>query len=188
MARSQALPAAAAIGADLFFAPFLAMSWWLIFRSTPADLARQAAIEDEGAFVVTLLALAVIAYTSFVIFTALNQKRHDPFFDAVLTLAGAPLSWLTLQTLMAFRYADLYYRNDGKKGYVAPIDFPECSRPGPWEFVYVSAVIGMTAQVSDTDVRTTRMRRAVTGHAVVAFFYNTVLIAMAVNAAMSAGA
>jgi uncharacterized membrane protein len=46
----------------------------------------------------------------------------------------------------------------------------------------------MTAQVSDVQVRTTAMRRAVTGHSVVSFFFNTVLIAMAVNAAVASAA
>jgi uncharacterized membrane protein len=54
-----------------------------------------------------------------------------------------------------------------------------------WDFIYFSLVIGMTAQVSDVQVRTTAMRRAVTGHSVVSFFFNTVLIAMAVNAAVA---
>lgn len=116
----------------------------------------------------------------------LNRKHHGSVAETVLTLAGAPLGWLTLQTVMAFHYANLYYRGRTRKGYVVPIDFPHCREPGPWEFIYVSTVIGMTAQVSDTNVQSTQMRRAMTPHSIVSFFFNTVLIAMAVNAAVSA--
>ncbi len=188
LARLSGAPAPAAIGADTFFATFLLWSLWLVFTLTSADLARKADIEDVGAFIVTLMTLAAIAYTSFAIFAALNHKQHGTVLEICLTLAGAPLGWLMLQTMMAFRYANIYYRHDDAKGYVAPIDFPKCKEPGPSEFVYFAAVIGMTAQVSDTNVQTTDMRNAVTAHAVVSFFFNTVLIAVAVNAAISGGA
>ena len=63
--------------------------------------------------------------------------------------------------------------------------FPGCVEPGPWEFLYYSFVVGMTAQVSDVQVCDTRMRRATLGHGVISFFFNTVLIAMAVNAVVA---
>ena len=43
----------------------------------------------------------------------------------------------------------------------------------------------MTAQVSDVQVKTSVMRKAVLGHGVVSFFFNTVFIAMAVNAGVA---
>jgi uncharacterized membrane protein len=186
-ARYFSLSAPEAIASDTFFCVFLIAGWWLVFTQSATDLDKRADIEDEGAFIVTLITLAAVVYTSFVIFTALNQKQHAGPLAMALTLAGAPLGWLTLQTVMAFRYADLYYRRNDAKDYVPPIAFPKSEQPGPWEFVYLAMVVGMTAQVADTNVQTTPMRRAVTLHAVVSFFFNTVLIAMAVNAAVSGG-
>lgn len=185
LARQLGWPAPAAIGADAFFVAFLAASWWLVFRLTDDDLEKRADIEDEGAFVVTLITLAAIAYTSFAIFTVLNEKHHHGGAEMALTLAGAPLSWFMLQTVMAFHYAYLHYVHDDRKGYVPGIDFPTCKQPGPWEFLYVAMVVGMTAQVADTNLQTTEMRRAVMLHSIVSFFFNTVLIAMAVNAAVA---
>ena len=43
----------------------------------------------------------------------------------------------------------------------------------------------MTAQVYDVLVQTTQMRRAVMFHSIISFFFNTVLIAMAVNAVVA---
>ncbi len=40
----------------------------------------------------------------------------------------------------------------------------------------------MTAQVSDVSVTTTRMRRLTLGHSVFSFFYNTVILALTINA------
>jgi len=46
----------------------------------------------------------------------------------------------------------------------------------------------MTAQVSDVQVVTTEMRKLTLLHGVVSFFFNTVFIAMAVNAAVALAA
>jgi uncharacterized membrane protein len=188
VARELALPAPAAIASDVFFAAFLISTWWLVFRLSGDDLEHKADIEDEGAFIVTLLTLVAIVYASVAIFAALNQKHHSGPAAIILTLAGAPLGWLMLQTVMAFHYANLYYRRDDLPDYVPPVDFPKSPLPGPWDFLYLAMVVGMTAQVADTNVQTTPMRRAVMAHSVVSFFFNTVLIAMAVNAAVTMAA
>jgi uncharacterized membrane protein len=44
----------------------------------------------------------------------------------------------------------------------------------------------MTAQVSDVVTTATPMRRMVLAHSVASFFYNTVILALAVNAAVTA--
>ena len=68
------------------------------------------------------------------------------------------------------------------------LDFPGQGDPGAWDFLYYSFVVGMTAQVSDVQVTTTVMRRATLLHGVVSFFFNTVFIAMAVNAGVALAA
>jgi uncharacterized membrane protein len=165
---------------------YLTACFWLASRLTPEELARRADIEDEGGFVVTLLALLSVGYTSYAVFVALNDKHGVSTLALCVTLAGAPLSWLMLQTVMAYHYARIYYRGSSDADYSTPVDFPGCELPGMWEFIYLSTVIGMTAQVSDTAIRTTPFRRLVTVHGVISFFYTTVLIAMAVNGAVSA--
>ncbi|MDE1158489.1 MAG: DUF1345 domain-containing protein [Neorhizobium sp.] len=67
------------------------------------------------------------------------------------------------------------------------LDFPQTSAPGGYDFLYFSFVIGMTAQTSDVAITTTGMRKLNLVHAVVSFFFNAVLIAAAVNAAVSLG-
>ena len=77
---------------------------------------------------------------------------------------------------------------DLKKSYgkTQALKFPGTGEPGSWDFLYFSFVVGMTAQVSDVQVLTTQMRRATLKHSIVSFFFNTVLIAMAVNAVVAA--
>lgn len=185
LARHLPSPLPEAIGGDVFFLSFLLMSWWLVFRLTASDLRRRADIEDEGGIIVSLITVGAIGYASLAIFETLHGKSlHSPL-TVIVALVGAPLGWFMLHTVSALRYAHLYYNNDEEEGYVPPLKFPECLEPGPWDFIYFALVVGMTAQVSDALVQTTQMRKTVLAHSVVSFFFNTVLIAMAVNAAVA---
>lgn len=67
------------------------------------------------------------------------------------------------------------------------LDFPGTPEPRGSDFVYFAFVIGMTAQTSDVQITTQRMRSINIVHAIVSFFFNTVLVAAAVNAAVALG-
>jgi uncharacterized membrane protein len=137
-------------------------------------------------YVVLVITLAASVLTSIDIFTALNQKQRPDLISLILALASAPLGWMVLHMVSAFHYANLYYVGpDPTCTEDFPLKFPGTDRPGPWDFIYFSFVVGMTAQVSDVLVQSTRMRRAVMNHSIVSFFFNTVLIAMAVNAVIA---
>lgn len=183
--RHLTSPLPEAIGGDAFFLSFLLMSWWLVFRLKASDLRRRADIEDEGGIVVSLITIGAIGYASLAVFETLHGKSLNSPLTVLLALAGAPLGWFMLHTVSALRYAHLYYNDDEEEGYVPPLKFPECLEPGPWDFMYFALVVGMTAQVSDALVQTTSMRKTVLAHSIVSFFFNTVLIAMAVNAAVA---
>jgi uncharacterized membrane protein len=102
---------------------------------------------------------------------------------------GTVAGWLTLHTVMAFHYADIHYFDDPEiQGDEKDLIFPGGGDPGPWDFLYYSFVVGMTAQVSDVQVQTTAMRRATLFHGMISFFFNTVFIAMAVNAGVALAA
>jgi uncharacterized membrane protein len=174
-----------AAAGDTFFAVYLSASLWLLLHSTRTDLKRRAAIEDEGVMIVVVIALLAVAFNIVDIFDVLNQKQRPDELTLVLAVAAAPLGWLMLHMISAHHYANLYYFTSGKEGSGRALEFPGTKEPDLWDFVYFSLVIGMTAQVSDVQVCTTPMRRAVSGHSLISFFFNTVLIAMAVNAAVA---
>jgi uncharacterized membrane protein len=171
-------------GGDTFFAIYLATTAIAVARLTPKDLQAKAAIEDEGIGLVMLVALAAIMISSAAIVTVLHHKHGVAALPLVLALAGIPLGWFALNTLVAFHYAYIFYGRKGsqKEG---GLEFPDTAEPGVWEFLYYSFTIGTTAQTSDTNLRTTRMRRATLIHSVLSFFYNTAILAMAVNAVIS---
>lgn len=96
------------------------------------------------------------------------------------------LSWVTLHVIYAVHYAHLYYdpaeRAEDRKQR-GGLEFPGTKEPDYWDFVYFSLVIGMTCQVSDVQVTARDMRHLVTAQGIIAFFYNTVIVALAVNVA-----
>ncbi|HEX4293581.1 MAG TPA: DUF1345 domain-containing protein [Rhizomicrobium sp.] len=178
-----------AIAGDTVFTVYICAFVEALPRLKPDALKQRAKVEDEGAFLVSLIIVAVIAQTCGAIFATLNDKKSvEPLWLAV-TLAGAPLGWVVIQLNEALHYSNIHYaRHGGARKSGDDLEFPGTPDPGIWDFLYFSFVVGTTAQTSDVEVRSTEMRRAVTLHSIVSFFFNTILIAMAVNAVVSRAA
>jgi uncharacterized membrane protein len=184
LAWSLSAPMRLIAAGDSFFAAYLFAMALLVAQITPQQLCRKAADEDEGIFLVVLIALTIIGFCCAAIISVLNARHEAVGITLVLALACAPLGWLMLHTIAAFHYANLYYAN----GAGGPLQFPETKEPGIWDFLYYSFVVGMTAQVSDVQVLSTKLRRATLGHGLVSFFFNAAIIAMAVNAVIAIAA
>jgi len=103
-------------------------------------------------------------------------------YDAVPDLAHAA-AWALIHTAFALHYAHTYYRAPAGVPGSAPLQFPGAGDPGYVDFLYFAFVIGSTAQTADVGITSARMRRLAMMHGVIAFFFNTTLLALAVNAA-----
>ncbi|OYX26106.1 MAG: hypothetical protein B7Z10_04185 [Rhodobacterales bacterium 32-66-7] len=168
-------------GANVFFLLYLALMVQLIRASGPAELRLHAALTDEGVALILFLAGLAVVVSVTSIFLVLNAD--DSGLQArVLALISLPLGWAMVQILAAFHYAHIYYR-----GATGGMVFPGTEMPSAQDFIYASFTIGMTAQVSDVVVDNQAMRQAVLLHGVASFFYNTCILAVAVNAAVTAG-
>ncbi len=177
-----AMPFAALAGFDGFAACYLVLMARFANGTTGADLKRHAAEGDEGTALILTLALATVAASIVAVLLVMSRPMAaEGHIDTILALAAVPLGWAVVQTLFAFRYAHLHY-SDAKQGHLT---FPATKSPDPWDFLYFSFTIGMAVQTSDVSIATTPMRRLVLGHGVLAFFYNTVILALAVNAALT---
>ena len=188
-ARQLGFDAPLLAGGDVFYLVFLVLCGMMIARQKPGDLKKRAKTEDEGIVVVLFITLATMAFFTDAAFTALNRKHGIEVPALLLVGIGELLGWCVLHTVMAFHYANIHYFDDPDiQGDEKDLDFPGGRDPGPWDFLYYSFVVGMTAQVSDVQVRTTVMRRATLLHGVLSFFFNTVFIAMAVNAVVALAA
>jgi uncharacterized membrane protein len=172
----------ALLGANSFFLMYLGLSAHLSLTTTAQDLKRQAAADDEGIILILLLAVSAVVVSLGVIVWVLNGQ-DTKLWQAALALSAVPLGWGTIHTVAAFRYAHIYYSAKSGGGLL----FPGNKEPNLWDFYYVSFGIGMTAQVSDVIVDNPDIRKMVLLHAIGAFFYNTVILALAVNAGLALG-
>ena len=186
LTRMFNLPVHLAVAGDTFFGVYLLSMLGMAHRATPSEMRTRAAVKDEGITLIVLMTLAAIGLSVGSIFALLNEPGKPDTSRLVLSVTSVPLGWTMLHTVMAFHYGHLFYgRHPSEKGTDAGgLGFPDTQEPGSWDFLYYSFVVGMTAQVSDVQVLSTAMRRVTLAHGVVSFFYNTVLLALAVNVAI----
>ncbi len=165
---------------DLTVALFVAWVWLSVARLDSEETARLALTEDntrQGSR--ALLLGAALASLVGVAFGLVKTRSESGAIVAVITVAcvlTVLLSWGLVHTLFALRYARLYYA-DGAGG----IDFKTDEAPDYADFAYVAFTVGMTFQVSDTDIQLRGIRRTVLGHALLAYVFGTVIIAVTIN-------
>lgn len=175
------------LAGDGFFAVYLGLTTEFAAGATPSDLRERARFEDEGPAVILVITVGAIATSLASIFSLLGEEELPERLRIVLAIASVSLGWVTLHTVLAFRYAHSYYRSfqSADKGlqHAGGLAFPDSDEPGTWDFLYFAFVIGMTAQVSDVQVVSSGMRRLTLVHGIASFFFNTVLLALAINLA-----
>ena len=178
---------ATVIVANAFFATYLAATLARFPRLPPEALRRSAAQDDIPVAAIFAVGLAAVVATLAALFILLNAAHASQGGALALALLAVPLGWMTIHMMAAAHYAHLYWQAGEEKGAARGLDFPRTQEPGGMEFIYFAFVIGMTAQTSDVAITSSAMRKVNLFHAIVSFFYNTVLVAAAVNAAVTLG-
>jgi uncharacterized membrane protein len=95
---------------------------------------------------------------------------------AVLGILTVAASWFAVHTLFTVHYARLYY--SGEPG---GINFHDPEQPRFRDFAYVAFTVGMTYQVSDTEIGLTSIRATVLRHALVSYLLGAVVLAVTIN-------
>jgi uncharacterized membrane protein len=169
------------VAMDVFYVSFLVMVLRLAITSTPETLRHRAETDDEGLPMILTLAVFILVISLIAIVQALNGPTGGGIARRVMALISVPFGWLTIQSLMSFHYAQLYY-HPHRKTEEAPLVFPGSDKPDAWDFMYFTFVLAMCAQVSDVLTNSSKMRRVVLAHSVGSFFYNAVILALVVAA------
>jgi uncharacterized membrane protein len=187
--RTLALPTRALMGWDIGVGINLVFSWVLMWRSTHALMQKRARQLDDGAVIVLLFTLiATIASMGAIVLELLEAKSLPAGREAwhVGLAAGTiVLSWFFVHTSFALHYAHEFYARHAE-GTKPCLNFPnDDPKPAYSDFLYFSFVIGATSQTSDVTISSPVVRRLVLAHGIIAFFFNTTLLAMAVNVAAS---
>ncbi len=97
-----------------------------------------------------------------------------------LGVSSVAVSWVVVHTVFMLRYARSYYTAP-----VGGVEFNEEEPPTYLDFAYLSFTIGMTFQVSDTNITSKRIRRITLQHALLSFIFGAVILAVAINVVAS---
>ena len=159
---------------------FLLLTYRVIADHSIDSIRRRAARLDTRASVMMLLAVSAacisLAGLALCLHGAGGALPDQPTLRLVLAGITVLGSWSLIHTIFALHYAHLYY------GMAAGgLIFPGGGDPNYWDFLYYSFVVGMTCQVSDVQVASARLRRLTLLHGVLSFFFNTVILALAVS-------
>jgi uncharacterized membrane protein len=157
---------------------FIVWLWVIIWPMEAPETAEHAVREDPGraASDVTVVAAAVASLASVGLLLLGRSTGGSKDLAAGLSLASVFLAWATVHSIFTTRYARLYYsRQDGG------VDFNEREPPIYSDFAYLAFTIGMTFQVSDTDLLTKDIRRTALRHAMVSYLFGVVIIAATIN-------
>ena len=172
---------------DAFFAVYLFMLGWTARKADAEATRRHARIDDDGLALIAVLTASAVALSLGAIFWIVLLSRGQTGIGGLAAAtASVPLGWATMHAAVALHYARLYYADAGDGAVRGGLAFPGEDKPDLWDFLYFSFVIGMTAQTADVSITGRAMRRFALMHSIVAYFFNAVLVAAAVNVAVAA--
>lgn len=178
---------ATVFAANVFFIIYLTITLFKVGRLNEAYLKSHPGSADAPVIVIFLITIATVATAFGALFEVINGDK-GPGWRLLFALAAIPLGWATMHLMAAIHYAHLYWEPRGKENLPSKgLAFPGPNAPDGWDFVYFAFVIGMTAQTSDVAITSQHVRRFNLVHAVATFFFNTFLVAAAVNVAVTLG-
>jgi uncharacterized membrane protein len=172
--------AALLVGWIAAVATFLVRIWLHLWPQDAASTSSHATAEDGSRVAADLVVLvtSLVSLVAVALLLVETSSTHGAT-KAVYTALGVfsvVVSWALVQTVFTLRYAHLYYGgNDGG------IDFHDDEPPSYHDFAYLAFTVGMTYQVSDTEVNDGPIRATILRHALLSFLFGTSIIALTIN-------
>lgn len=183
---SMRLPTRLILAWDVTAVLYIAATLWMFVHSTVDMCRSRAALYDEGDWIILLLVIASAGASFVAIFAelpVLKQPEKSVSLALFITAVTVALSWTFTHTVFTLHYANVYYRqdDDGPGG----LDFPGDREPDYRDFLYYSFVIGCAAQTGDVATTSVAMRYLSLVHGIVAFTFNTAILALTINVGAS---
>ena len=169
----------------------LALDWATIL-TTPQRKIRELAQQQDLSRLLVFLFVVITSSAALIAVGFLVSVKRSPdghfIVHLLLTLLTVIFSWMLVHTVYGFRYAHAFYGDSDEPGvnrYAGGLVFPGDRPPDYFDFAYFSFVIGMCCQVSDVQITSRRMRRIALFHSVLSFGFNTIVLALVINIAVS---
>lgn len=175
------------VGWDLAALLFVVWIWLVVRRMDPAESGAHATREDPGRalndLILLVASVASLVAVGYLLIQASDADTTQRSLLGGFAVASIAVSWFTVHTVYALRYARLYYADEP-----GGVDFNQDESPDYQDFVYLSFTLGMTFQVSDTDLQARVIRRTALRHALLSYLFGAVILAGTVNLVAGLGA
>lgn len=180
LAFSPAAVAAPLLGWIAAVALFVVWTWWEIWPQSPESTAAHARREDPSRPVADLAclsaAVASLVAVGILLVSASSAKGATKLLEIGLSIGAVAAAWSLVHTVFTLRYARTYFAT-GK----GSIDFNDDNPPRYSDFAYVAITVGLTFQVSDTDLRSNELRRLAIRHMLLSYLMGAVFVAITIN-------
>lgn len=171
-------PAVGWIGAA---AVYLAATWFVIAPLNGAETEDHVKQRHEDGtptvshIIVLVASVASLAGVGYLLAGAGPDRRLGEAAIGILSVIAA---WFAIHTTFMLRYAQLYYLAEEPE----TIQFHQTDyRPRFLDFAYLAFTVGMTYQVSDTDIASRPMRGSVMAQGLVSFMLGAIVLASTIN-------
>ncbi|WP_407554757.1 DUF1345 domain-containing protein [Streptomyces sp. Pv4-95] len=155
---------------------FVVAGWLVLWPMDAGATHQNAQREDFRPLVDELVVVgAAVCGLVAIVLLLLVGKSDSGHTAAAVALGGVFVTWAALHLMYATRYAYLYYRSG------SGIDFNSEKPPSYRDFLYFSYNLGMTYQVSDTDVSSSTIRAVALRHCLLSYVFGTSILATTIN-------
>ena len=168
---------------------YLGATLAMVLRADEATVRQRAAYEDENNSVTLAIVLSAVIAGLAATVVAMHEAKATASHAMgalswawVFSVSTLLLGWLVVQLSFTVHYAHRYFGDGNDDGEAdRGVTFPGEPPTSYHDFIYMAVCIGASAQVSDFNITTSRFRRLVTQHALLAFFFNTAVLALGIN-------
>ena len=172
------------VGWDVTALLFVTLIWLSTRHDDSAATKEQATMEDDSRVAADAIligaSMASLVGVVFALLEAAASTGAAHTVIAAVAVVSVILSWASVHAVYTLRYARLFYSEGGG------IDFHAGEyAPTYGDFLYVALTVGMTFQVSDTDLTGMHIRRAAIRHALLSYLFGVVVVAITINVVAS---
>jgi uncharacterized membrane protein len=167
-------------GFDVAALIFLALHVPIITKNA-GDLRQGAARNDANRLTLLVISFLLTVVILSAVTAELSQGSGLQALDKALVAASLVIIWVFGNAVYTLHYAHLFYSADPGGKDRAGLEFPGTKEPLMGDFAYFAFTLGVAVQTSDVVITSPHIRKVVTVHCVVGFFFNLGVLALTIN-------
>lgn len=180
------------LGWNSFALIYFILAGRMFLTESHMKISQRAEQQDEGRFVILILTIvaATAAFGAIVLELAVVKDMKGLMKNLHILLAAATIvsAWALIHLMFTLHYAHEFVMERAARGNkpaksCGGLIFPGTNTPNYMDFLYFSYVIGVACQTADIEISSPEMRAIALVHGVLAFFFNSAVLALTINIA-----